>query len=116
MLWFCAVQFNKQANDCFGLVILRRSLDVLLRRLQHLLCGDDSPSAGKDIVDLVPPLDDAFSTSSESGGRELYPSTTRRETTYDICRRSLDILRSPRPSPDTAIHIVYPPRPRARPA
>ena len=55
----------------------------------------------------MPPLDDAFSTSSESGGRELYPSTTRRETTYDICRRSLDILRSPRPSPDTAIHIVY---------
>jgi len=32
------------------------------------------------------------------------------------CRRSLDIERSPRPSPDTAIHIVYAPRPRAQPA
>ncbi len=26
---------------------------------------------------------------------------------YDICRRSLDIERSPRPSPDPAIHIVF---------
>ena len=93
--------------------------------------GGDDYATSKEIVDLAraarrsttpsrsfsETLDDAFSISPRAAAATT-PSARRsstscstvsidNETIYDICRRSLDIERSPRPSPDTAIHIVY---------